>query len=157
MSSSLASSCRNLRDLEPWERRWLFIAMLVLPLTAACLRLLGIKRMLQLCQPELRAARIPAELDPLAYAHRCARLTDIAGNHGPFRATCLPQTLALCWLLRRRGVNAVPRIGINRPPAGFGAHAWAELDNVPLGQTVETYQPLPSLADRQGAGPGPRQ
>jgi hypothetical protein len=43
-----------------------------------------------------------------------------------YRATCLPRSLALWWLLRRRGIAADLRIGVRKEGGRFEAHAWTE-------------------------------
>jgi hypothetical protein len=53
-----------------------------------------------------------------------ARLA-LAAAFYPRRALCLEQSLALCWLLRRRSVPAELRIGVQ--PLPFQAHAWVEV------------------------------
>jgi hypothetical protein len=59
-------------------------------------------------------------------AQRLARLVSIAANHGPYRATCLRQSLALWWLLRRRRIPAELRIGVRKEQGELQAHAWVE-------------------------------
>jgi hypothetical protein len=49
----------------------------------------------------------------------------LAAAFYPRRALCLEQSLALCWLLRRRSVPAELRIGVQ--PMPFHAHAWVEV------------------------------
>ena len=55
---------------------------------------------------------------------------DRAGRYVP-GGTCLPKSLALAWMLRRRGVSAAVRIGV-RTAGGFEAHAWVEVEGVAL-------------------------
>jgi hypothetical protein len=43
-------------------------------------------------------------------------------------ASCLPQSLALQWLLARRGIAARVCIGVRVTGAPFPAHAWVEID-----------------------------
>lgn len=52
------------------------------------------------------------------------------------RAYCVQRATALAALLRLRGYPAVVVIGVRRPP--FEAHAWAEVDSVPVGEQMET-------------------
>lgn len=133
---------RTLRRLEQWrslapgERRLLLRLAVLLPLIGAALRLLGYNRsrtlLERLSQPSKR--RIPP--DPTAptadTAQRIARLVSIAANHGPYRATCLRQSLALWWLLRRRGIPAALRIGVRKEQGELQAHAWVEHDGQAL-------------------------
>jgi hypothetical protein len=55
-----------------------------------------------------------------------------AGAFYPRRAMCLEQSLALFVLLRRRGVPADLRVGVQTLP--FSAHAWVEVDGQPINE-----------------------
>ena len=55
-----------------------------------------------------------------------ARMEAAAARHLPFQPNCLEQSLALWWLLRRRGIPADLRIGVRKDAANFEAHAWVE-------------------------------
>ena len=62
----------------------------------------------------------------------------------PGRARCLEQSLALYWLLRRRGVPVDFAIGAQ--PYPFAAHAWVTYNGKPvndLDEHVAWYLPLP--------------
>ena len=74
-------------------------------------------------------------------------------SRGVPRATCLPQALALKWMLTRRRVACRLRIGVRHVPGGaFQAHAWVETPSgeVILGGThsPEQYKPLPFETER---------
>lgn len=80
-------------------------------------------------------------------AERTARGVAVAGALFPGRAVCLEQSLALFVLLRRRGVPAELRIGVQARP--FHAHAWVELDGEPVNEDAETvarFRVLPEAA-----------
>ena len=126
----------QLRNLAPWER-WLLLRLcLLLPAVGAALRLLGFRRTQTLLA---RLSPAAADQDPQETtlrsdeAQRIARLVRIASNHGPYRATCLRQSLMLWWLLRRRSLPAELRIGV-RKDTELQAHAWVEHGGEPLGQ-----------------------
>ncbi len=60
-----------------------------------------------------------------------------AAAHHLLPMTCLPRSLALQRMLRSRGVAAELRIGVRKEPVaggGIAAHAWIEVDGVPLGE-----------------------
>jgi hypothetical protein len=124
------------RSLAPGERRLLLRLAVLLPLIGAALRLLGYNRSRALLERLSQPSERPIPVDPTAAAaetaQRLARLVSIAANHGPYRATCLRQSLALWWLLRRRGIPAELRIGVRKEQGEFQAHAWVEH----LGQTL---------------------
>lgn len=71
---------------------------------------------------------------------RLAWLVSVAARSGAYRATCLRQSLALWWLLRRRGFPAALRIGVGRRAQELRAHAWVEL----RGHVVNDH---PAVAD----------
>lgn len=68
-------------------------------------------------------------------AERSARAVAIAAAFFPGRAICLEQSVALYVLLRRRGVAASLRIGVQ--PYPFQAHAWIELNGQPVFENAD--------------------
>ena len=65
----------------------------------------------------------------------------------PGRALCLEQSLALHALLRREGIPSCFRLGVQPHP--FAAHAWIEVDGVPVNDVVEHvrhFTPFPDIA-----------
>ena len=119
----------QLRTLAPWERLLLVRLALLLPAIGAALRLLGFKRTRDLLARFAHSSEAPPAAEDAAMAdtaHRIARLVGIAAHHGPYRATCLRQSLALWWLLGRRGISAELRIGVRKDGGGLQAHAWVE-------------------------------
>ena len=77
-------------------------------------------------------------IDPLAHA------VALAAALYPGRAQCLEQSLLLYYLLRRRGIEAHFRLGVQPHP--FGAHAWVECGGVPINNVpehVRHFAPMP--------------
>ena len=64
---------------------------------------------------------------------RSLELFVMARNSAPF-ATCLPRSIALQRFLRRRGIHADLRIGGRRRENAVEAHAWVEIDGVPIAE-----------------------
>ncbi len=84
---------------------------------------------------------------PAAEVERAAYHVAVAAAFFPGRAVCLEQSLALYLLLRRRGVTAELRLGVQAYP--FYAHAWVELDGEPVNEdreTVDRFRALPEVA-----------
>ena len=48
---------------------------------------------------------------------------------------CLEKSLALHWMLRRRGINAQIKIGAHKVSEGIGAHAWVEANGQIVGES----------------------
>jgi hypothetical protein len=85
-----------------------------------------------------------------------ARMEAAAARHLPFSSNCLEQSLALWWLLRRRGIPADLRIGVRKDAASFEAHAWVETNGTVLSEPgnqhthfVPLESALPSLETQQ--------
>ncbi len=135
------SRLAKLRQLSAPERRLLLSALAMLPAIALGVRVLGLRRV------QAALARVAAHADAAANAERTcadagsvARLVDVAGRHGPYMATCLPRSLALQWLLRRRGIETALRVGVRKTPTAIEAHAWLEHEGVPLIDAPDVHQ-----------------
>jgi hypothetical protein len=68
------------------------------------------------------------------------RRVSLAGAVCPFRARCLEQSLVLYYCLRRLGLAATLRIGVQ--PQGFLSHAWVEYQGEPIGENGELLRKL---------------
>ena len=87
---------------------------------------------------------------------RAARIVRKVARHVPFPAVCLPQAMALQWMLRRRGIASRLIFGARRKAEGTGLdfHAWLTVGGkcvIGAGE-IETYAALPPF---DGAGPRP--
>lgn len=131
--------------MQAWERFLLVRLFFLLPSAWLALKIFGFNRARRMAERKLQAGLI--ELDPVAMkrVQRQAQLTSIASRHGIYKANCLHQSLALCWLLRRQGMAAQIRIGVRPNMQPFQAHAWVELDGIPLGQQVDEYKAFDRL------------
>jgi hypothetical protein len=112
-----------------------------LPLTWLGLRVLGFRKMLEIAHAGTCTTLHP---DPeiLASAQRKAELTRITANYCLHEGSCLSQSLALCWVLRGKGMDAQIRIGVNKNLSDFSAHAWVELLGQSLDQSLNAYAPV---------------
>jgi hypothetical protein len=72
-------------------------------------------------------------------ARDIARIQDAVSRHLIFHASCLEQSLVLCWLLGRRGIPAELRIGARKDAGRFEAHAWVEVGSVILNDSGEAH------------------
>jgi transglutaminase-like putative cysteine protease len=87
------------------------------------IRVLGVAR-------TLRIVSRPARGSAKTVIGDVVTAVDRAGRYVP-GSTCLPKSMALAWMLRRRGVAAAVRIGV-RTTGRFEAHAWVEAEGVAL-------------------------
>ena len=118
------------RALPAAYRLLLLRALVMLPLMALGLRVLGVRRMLAFA--ESKASRVRPPADERAVVSVTARLVAAAARHGPFRASCLPVSLTLKRLLGQRGVATDLRIGVAPARGDLDAHAWLEYRGQPL-------------------------
>lgn len=78
--------------------------------------------------------------------HAAASRLAVAAAFYPRRALCLEQSIALFVLLRQRGAPARLRLGVR--PLPFLAHAWVEVDGVPVNEqpdAIAQLVPFPAL------------
>lgn len=121
---------RPFAKLRPREQWMCFKAFGVLVVTAWGLRCLGFNR----CYAALQRMAGPAESPPQAreQAEQIWQLLKLTSMYGPYRGTCLSRSLALWWLLRRRGIETELRFGVRRQHNRIQAHAWVECQGRPL-------------------------
>ncbi|HSK19983.1 MAG TPA: lasso peptide biosynthesis B2 protein [Longimicrobiales bacterium] len=107
-------------------------------------RVIGLRRTLAFLRRVTPASAAESRPDELieATAHRVA----LAAAFYPRRALCLEQSLTLLVLLRRRGVAAELRLGVQ--PRPFYAHAWVEAGGRPVSESENlplTFAAFPGL------------
>ena len=72
--------------------------------------------------------------DPLGVAMHMGWLVEAAARRAPWRVKCLPRSIVLMGLLRRRGVSGEMCLGIPGLAAPeLEAHAWVEVNDRPVG------------------------
>lgn len=111
-------------------------ATLLFPVISVSLRLRGFRATQNWLQSRLgkpAAARLPADADG-AEIQMVSRMVLAAARHSIFAATCLQRSLALWWLLARRGVATQLRIGVRKAGEKFEAHAWVEHGGAAIGE-----------------------
>ncbi len=109
----------------------------MLPLTALMLWVLGFTRtqsMLATLAPIDKHSGLGQKQATVYQAHVTAKMVTVAAQRGPFRASCLPQSLVLWWLLRRQGIDNELRFGVRKNPDRLEAHAWVELQGTVLNE-----------------------
>lgn len=169
----MIAKIRRFRTLARSERWLLLQAVVMLPVAMAVLRLCGCKRGFALVRrlqagesvrvPAAEAAVTDSPETQLATARRAARLVETAARYG-FRATCLPRALTLSWLLGRRGIPAVVRLGARLEGGKLAAHAWVECRGVALDRQADGFRAFDSAvraeaveaAESRGRGSGSR-
>ncbi len=155
----MVSSFRKVRRLSADERRLLAQALVLLPLTLCGVYALGVSRWQRVLSklttfrrpsvpdshlPENRSSEDPTALrDNEATTDRArviARIVGIAAHHGLYRARCLQQALVLSCLLKRHSIESEIRFGTRKEEGKLQAHAWVEVDRLPLNEGEGTHQ-----------------
>jgi hypothetical protein len=133
------------KALQFWERSLYIQLIFHLHFIWLVLRVTGFKRARHFAEKKFRHFADRPQMPALDFAQRCAELCTVAGRNGLYQANCLHQSLALCRVLRRYGLPAQLMVGVLPRLEPFRAHAWIELDGVPLGVPVDEYQPFDQL------------
>jgi Transglutaminase-like superfamily len=141
-------SWRRFWRLKPADRRIVLEAAAALSATSAGLRIMGFSRWNSMIEhftsgktadTHRRNSSSLMDRSGLDGARGIATKLDLAARHLFFRTNCLERSLALRWLLRRRGITAVLRIGARKESERFEAHAWIELNGVVLNDPDEAH------------------
>jgi hypothetical protein len=128
----MSNKWRKFQQLSRAERYLLAQALLLLPLTALALRVIGFRRWQSALSYISSRSESPSANDALEQALRTAGIAGIAARRGFYSANCLSQSLVLWFLLRRQGIESELRIGVRRNADLCEAHAWVEC----LGQVL---------------------
>jgi hypothetical protein len=133
-----------LRALRDPDAHLLFQAYLLLLLVDQGVRRFGLLPVWRLIRAEYRGPRRrgAAEAGCIERLQRAVRRA--ARNH-LYPMNCLPQALALAWLLARHGIGVELRLGMGRDGGLPAAHAWLERDGRPLDTSVPLPDPLRPL------------
>lgn len=134
---------RKFRRLARRERRLFIHSLLLLPLNGMALRLISFKRLQSILTHLARFNRVSEDIPPetqIRNARTTARMLRAAALYGPYHAKCLPQSLTLWWLLLRQGIKSDLRFGARKEAGRLEAHAWVELNGLPLNDNVDIDQ-----------------
>ncbi len=132
------------------ERRTLVLATAMVPAMHVTVRVVGFNRL------ERWIARTsPHRAFTGESSARALRLSVVSINrvkrYSMFRGNCLSQSLALCRILRRRGLQPSLRLGVRLADRKFDAHAWVELDGRVLNDSQDVHTRFTPLAARPEA------
>ena len=111
------------RALTAADRRLAVRSSIALGATVVALRVVKLERILRIASRPV-SGQTKTVIDDVVTA------VDRAGRYVP-GASCLSRSLALAWLLRGNGVEAVVRIGV-KTAGPFEAHAWVEAGGAAL-------------------------
>ena len=147
-SSTLTDKLNKLRQLSRAERKLLFQSVLLLPLVHMALLFLGYDRLRQLIEKTMPLKTIATpvtETGTLQHARELARIVSIAAGHGPYKATCLRQSLLLWGILRAEGMQSEICFGVRMNGHQLEAHAWVECKGVVVNELASVYEQFYAL------------
>jgi len=116
-----------------------------LPWVGLGLRLLGYRRLRSWLGRRAPAGAARGAAEPARLAEHVAAVA----SRMPYTVTCLPRSLTLWWLLRRRGFDPELRLGVRRDGEGMEAHSWVTLGGAVLDDRPDVearYRPLEPVA-----------
>lgn len=150
----------RLRRFSALERtaRGLFLrAGALLPLISLSLRLRGFRKTQAFLQKFLSLPSDPTNTVMPITADLTVRMVRAAARRSVGHPTCLEESLALWWLLRRQGIASELRIGVRKQGDKFEAHAWVESDGVALNEIEALHEHYAAFdAALSSLPPGPR-
>lgn len=113
------------------RERWdFFLGLLFLPVVVIWLRVSTFQSIQQASEKWYGDAALTNQRDStkiLTESQSASRMLEAASRRGIVRGNCLSRSIALCWLLRRRGIPAQLRIGARKIGNQLEAHAWVEV------------------------------
>ena len=120
------------------EARAVFVrAGLLLPVLSLSLRIRGFRQTQAALQKFLPTT---TTLPSRNLCNMTVRMVRAAARYGFTPANCLEQSLALWFLLGRKGIASELRIGTRNAAGEFEAHAWVECDGEALNESREVHQ-----------------
>ena len=128
-------------ELSPQERLFVLIMTVQLPTVWVGLRTMGTNRMLGWVLATRRSTHANSHWR-LDHTRKCWELTRTTARYCLPQGSCLPQALVLFRWLCKHGLEPELKIGARRGDNVLEAHAWLELDGIPLDSTSNDYRLL---------------
>jgi hypothetical protein len=141
----IRNKAQRLRELSGREWALLGASMVLLPVTAIGLRLLGFQRYQSLMTGWMRLD-YGAPGDAELAAKQAARMVAVAARYSLVGRTCLPRALVLSFLLQRMGLKSDLRIGVRQEGDELKAHAWIERQGRALNDTADVHERFAAFA-----------
>ena len=129
--------------LAPSDRVIAIKALALMPAISLALRFAGFVRVVRWLKLRHGESRLVNDRSAqLVRARHLSGIVEKIVRHGVGDRSCLRSSLALWYLLGVEGIAAEVRIGVKREPiAPFEAHAWVEVQGLPLNDA-------PDIGDR---------
>ncbi len=139
------------------ERRAIITLALLVPAMHVAVRVIDYRRTLAVAEWTATRARWRRKVDTsdaagaVVEAYRLA--TARVQRYSLLPGNCLSRSLALWWVLRRRGAAPELRLGVSLGGGDFAAHAWVELGGLAVNDRQDVALRFTPLT---GSTPAPR-
>ena len=147
---SLRRKAETWHSLSKSDRALVIRAMFLLPIVAASLKTVGLRRTQSWLIRNSLGPMVPPTEQTRADVRRAVHIVAAAYRLHPLPSSCLPRTVVLWSLLQRRGIGADVRIGVRYNTQGqFESHAWLEWNGEVLNDAADVarqYLPFNSPA-----------
>ena len=130
---------RRFSKLDGASRGVFLRAATLLPVISASVHVRGFRKTQLSLQRHASVRSAPAD-NALAAARLIARMVRAAVRSGLGRPTCLEESLALWWLLARRGIASELRVGVRKCGEKMEAHAWVECEGDALNEPDDVHE-----------------
>ena len=131
---------RQFRKLDGRARRVFWRAAALLPLLSASLRLRGFRKTQEFLQRHVSSTTGQFKSSIVSEAQMSARMVRAAARNGIGHPSCLEESLALWWLLGRRGIASDLRVGVRKSRERMEAHAWVECAGAALNEPEDAHR-----------------
>ena len=144
---ALTQKWRHLR----WDERVSLVqAALAVPAMALSLRVFGFNRVRQWVDRTAATRRVRQWMSADAVRVSVVSVNRVK-RHSLFGGNCLSQSLALAWMMRRRGVTPTLRLGVSLTESRLDAHAWIEFEGRVLNDTQDVHTRFTPFIEKSGA------
>jgi hypothetical protein len=130
------------RALDPEAQKLFGRAVTLLPLISMSLRFRGFKKTKEALQQRLPSVAVQERTreQVAKVVEKTCRMVRAGRHYGIGHPTCLTESLAVWYLLKRQDIPAQLRIGVRKGTGNFEAHAWVEFEGVAVNQPDEQHQ-----------------
>ena len=144
------------RALDPEAQKLFGHAVALLPLLAVSLRFLGFKKTKQSLQNRLPpiSTQVMSRDQVAKVVEKTCRMVRAGAHYGIGHPTCLTESLAVWYLLKRQDIPAQLRIGVRKVTEKFEAHAWVEFEGAAVNQPDEQHQHYAAFESEFSGVPG---
>jgi len=132
------NASRKFWQLPAESKRFVLGSVVILPVTYAGLELFGLKRLLTRMPHSPPVAEQVSDVPE--QIRRYARLFSAVTRRCPLPLKCLGRAVALCWLLRLRGIDATIHIGVRKERNSLDAHAWVQFGDFVINDAEDVVQ-----------------